>query len=547
MSLRDEFIAMDDRLARFGVPRLTAWWREGLGDWLDQYEAGRVLELLACAGRGSAKSTALYKLALFFTLFGDFTVPAGERHYAVVLSRLKEEAGKGLDIIGRWLDLLGVAHRPAGDVIEVGESRGIRVVAASVAGASGWRAFFVAKDERSKWATSGIEERDAEEIDTSASAMTATHENAPTVSAGSAWVVGSAFHDAVTAGSDERRTVLGPAPTWIAAPHVSESSTRRKERDPRRWAREYACEFQASVAGAFDADEVDRAFRAPPKGYVECPKVLLLDPTAGSSDTYAWCAIGWRLPRDGQEGHPQLVVEEATGIDRATSRGWTSGGMVKCVVAFARKHRVVAIHSDQFERFALASAFGERGFAFHPHNWTAASKESAVARVRQWLRDGTLVLPTLKRLRTELLQFEERFAPSGALTFRGRTGGHDDFAMLILLAAFVDIERGLPGSPLFEVERQRRASHLRMLTESMERQDWSDEQWALWELRQQERGWARISAATQQAQSQAAVLEERLEWNTLRFHQGSTPLKPEEIAELIEHGRIPDPNKPKGK
>jgi len=42
------------------------------------------------------------------------------------------------------------------------------------------------------------------------------------------------------------------------------------------------------------------------------------------------------------------------------------------------------------------------------------------------------------------------------LTFKGRHGGHDDFAMLVLLAALVDIEGGLGGSPLFEPQRQAR-------------------------------------------------------------------------------------------
>ena len=152
MSLRSKFLELDDSLARLGVPPLTAWWREGIGGWLDAYEDHHVLELWACVGRGAAKSTMLYKLALFFSLFGVFAVPSGERHFAIVLSRLKEEASKGIDIIDNWLDLLRIPHRLTGDVIEFeAVPRGIRVVAASVSATSGWRAYFVAKDERSKW------------------------------------------------------------------------------------------------------------------------------------------------------------------------------------------------------------------------------------------------------------------------------------------------------------------------------------------------------------------------------------------------------------
>lgn len=240
MTLRDRFVAFDDRLAQLGVPPLTAWWRDGIGRWLDDYEAGGTLELVACVGRGAGKSSALYKLTLFFALLGDFVVPLGERHFAIVLSRLKEEASKGLDIISRWLAVLGEPHRIAGDVIELSSlPRGIRIVAASVAATSGWRAFFVAKDERSKWPAGGVDERDAEEIDTSAAAMTATHARAPIVSFGSAWARTGAFYEAIKAGSNAHRIVLGPTPTWIAAPHISEADTRRKEPNEERHAREY--------------------------------------------------------------------------------------------------------------------------------------------------------------------------------------------------------------------------------------------------------------------------------------------------------------------
>src|SRR6202041_3663024 len=82
-SLSRQFLSFDRRLAKLGVPPMSAWWRAGVGRWLDRYEGDACLELLACVGRGAAKSTALYKLALFFTLHGDFPVPIGERHWAI--------------------------------------------------------------------------------------------------------------------------------------------------------------------------------------------------------------------------------------------------------------------------------------------------------------------------------------------------------------------------------------------------------------------------------------------------------------------------------
>jgi hypothetical protein len=453
-SLREQFIDFDDELASHGVPPLTAWWRHGIGEWLNVYEQGHVLELWACAGRGSAKSTALYKLATFFTLFGDFTIPPGERHFAIVLSRLVSEAAKGISIISAWLRLLGVDHAPKGDVIELdGSPRGIRVVAASVGAASGWRAFFVGKDERSKWAMGGAEELDAEEVDTSATAMTATHARAPVVTVGSAWGDFGGFYDAITSGTDTTKVVLGPAATWEAAPHILEVDLRRRERDPRRFAREYESKFQRGALSAFDPDYVARAFQAEPNGYRQCTKVMLIDPTAGMADTYAYAAVGWRLSPDG--GPSKLVFEGVDGIDCAVRRGITSTGIVAEIASRARHFGCSVVHSDQFEKFSLQSAFNMAGLKFFSHAWTAPMKERAVERVRAWFRDDVLVFPEHERMKRELLAFEEKIAPSGALTFKGR-GPHDDFAMLALLAAAVDIEGGLAGSPLFEPARKAR-------------------------------------------------------------------------------------------
>lgn len=449
MSLHEDFLAMDGALASKGVPPLTNWWRYGIGLWLVAYVTRSALQLFACVGRGAAKSTALYKLALFFTLFVYFDIPVGERHYAVILSRLKEEAAKGIAIIDAWLTLLGIPHNVAGDVIELeafGQKRGIRVVAASVAAASGWRAYFVAKDERSKWPASGVDELDAQEIDTSAAAMTASHEYAPELSFGSAWAMGSSFHDAIMRGSDDRQIVLGPTPTWIAAPHISEESTHRKEREPRRWAREYRCEFQAGVLSAFVPELVDRATRVIiPTDWTAGERIVVIDPTAGASDTWAMCVACWRK----QPGGAQSVLEisDVDGVSQAAQKSLSSDDMVNRSTRTAVRVGAETVHSDQFEKYSLASAYAKRSLSFVSHSWTAPLKERAVEHVRMWLRDGLLALPNHDRLRHELLAFEERIAPSGALTFRGRHGGHDDYAMLIMLAALVDIEGGLPGSP----------------------------------------------------------------------------------------------------
>lgn len=447
--LRTKFLAFDDKLASLGVPPCTEWWREGIGEWLDAYERGCVLELWACVGRGAAKSTAIYKLALFFTLFGDFAIPAGERHYAIVLSRLKEEAAKGIAIIANWLTLLEVPHNPVGDVIELVDDprRGLRVVAASVSGTSGWRAFFVGKDERSKWPSGGVEDLDGQEIDTSAAAMTATHPLAPVVSAGSAWGAFGTFHDAIMSGTDATKHVLGPAATWIAAPHIREEDTRRKERDVRRWKREYACEFQAGALSAFDTDAIDRAFaHARPSG-LRMRRQIILDPSSGKKDAFTFAVCGWVTPPTGAGWKPYLLFDVVDGIEGSFWSHTDGGEIVDQIVRLGGEWNASTVHADQREELMLRNAFENppeasrrRAMRYVVHPWTTQSKPEAIERVRRWLAEGVVALPPHATLRRELLSFEERITPSGSFTFGARGSGHDDYVALLITAAMAELE-----------------------------------------------------------------------------------------------------------
>jgi hypothetical protein len=442
VTLKAQFTTFDAKLAKKGVPPLTEWWMKRIGKWLDVYERGQVLELWGCVGRGAAKSTAIYKLATFFSLFGDFKVPPGETHYAIVLSRLKEEASKGVDIIASWLRLLGIKHTVAGDVITLtGERRGIRVVAASVAATSGWRAFFIGKDERSKWPADGATEQDAAEIDTSATAMTATHALAPVVAFGSAWGAFGDFYDAIMGGSDDRRMVVGPSPTWIAAPHITEASTRRKERDVRRWRREYACEFQAGVGSAFDADFVRLAFE--PKGVevaAEGQPVIVVDASGGKGDAFTWGVCRWVATTTGRS---LLVFEEVAGVTGAFWGKVSADQIVARIKEDAVHYGAVDVHADQYAALAYDSAFRRAKLHFHVHNWSQASKAEGVMKLRRLLSDGDIVLPEHERLLKELLNYEEKLSPrSGEVTYGARSG-HDDFASLIVTAMMVDLDRRL--------------------------------------------------------------------------------------------------------
>lgn len=451
-SVREQFLAFDDELARLGVPPLTEWWRDGIGRWLDAYEQGLVLELWACVGRGASKSTALYKLALFFTLFGPFAVPPGERHYAVCLSRLKEEAAKGLQIISSWLTLLDVAHHPAGDVIELDDMpRGIRVVAASVAGASGWRAYFVGKDERGKWPVSGVDERDAEEIDTSAAAMTATHARAPIVTLGSAWLTLGAFHETIAAGSTKTRVVLGPTPTWIAAPHITEADCRRKEPDPRKFAREYAAiATDAHDEAMYPVELVTRAQRALPGDVAAergVPYTAAMDPSLGRN-AFSFVIAGGRLV-DGQP-KASVVLHREWRAPRGSTLNLDA--VLSSIAAHCAAYGIDEVRTDQFhgESLALLADKMRLGIRVLVDKPTVAERLARYEGLLVRFLDEAIELPRDSVVRADLLAVRRRVTKgSDAFTIHMATtadGRHADFAPAIALALErIVLEDAVPG------------------------------------------------------------------------------------------------------
>jgi hypothetical protein len=441
VSLSASFLKFDDRLASLGVPPLSEWWRGHVSRYLDAYEAGTALEFWAAAGRGGAKSSCLYKLALFFTLAGKFAVPAGERHYATILSRRVDEASKGIALISAWLRLLKVEHDPRAEVIDLADQpRGLRVVAANVAAASGWRSFFVAADEYSKWAREGVALFDADEVLASARAMTSTHANAPLLVASSPWTQEGSFYTAITAGDADGRIIAGPAPSWVANPAlISEESARRKERNPRIFAREYACEFVADWAGDYFPDAAvalctDKGRTATPAGppnYSPATYVVAIDP-AFYADDFGICVAH----SESSELGPVVVIDLLKSIKAPSKEALSPSFAVDQVAAirFAwRGSREVV--TDQASAAPLSEMFSKRSLFLNVDPWTMSTKLERYTLARQLMVDGRLRLPDDAGIRRELSSVGLKLTAAGNETISTR-GGHDDRLSAMISAVY---------------------------------------------------------------------------------------------------------------
>lgn len=560
MSILQHIDSLESALGAKAFPSMSPWWRTTL----ERFYTTDKRQLVLRVGRRGGKSSTLCRIAVLEALFGEHDVPPGDIGVVAIVSVSRDEASQRLRTIKAILDALRVPYKPIEGGIELeGQSRAFKTFAASVAGVSGFTAIAVIADECAKWRDADTGANPATEVLASLRPTMATQPHARIFLSSSPLGLADAHAVAFDMGDTEFQSVAY-APTWEANPSVTEEQTHGLEPDDRKWRREYKAEPQAGSLAAFDPQLIDAAFgRIAPTNYGYAQQVMLLDPTSGGSDEYAWCAVRWRFDPKGIDH--RLEVTGVAGYSDLVRRCVQSDAVVAKVAQWGREHGCSTVHADQFERFALASAFSTRGFRYVAHSWTAPRKERAVERLRQWLRDGTLVLPEHKKLRDQLLAFEEQIAPSGALTFRGRQGGHDDYAMLLMLAALVDIEPevggGLPGSPLFDAHRRAYAERVRRLgaglalrgviegPEELKGVDpkqrqlvleriASGESWDFATSTQASRVAQIVEARGGQAYLDERKKRERIAYNHLLHRTGSTILTEADIAELKAEGLI---------
>lgn len=99
-------------LTKHGVPHPSERWMVDVERF---YTHATATAWIACVGRGGGKNLIGLLCDLTELLFGRFTIPAGERHYAVHVSENRTEAEKTLRqvLALRVVDRFGLRIAPA--------------------------------------------------------------------------------------------------------------------------------------------------------------------------------------------------------------------------------------------------------------------------------------------------------------------------------------------------------------------------------------------------------------------------------------------------
>ena len=483
----ETLMRLDADLAAAGHHPLTGFWSHELDRF---YAHPTARTFVGRVGRGGAKSHTSAKVGLNETIFGDWAVPPGERHFWAFVSRNKDEANQRLVLLQSFLRALGVPFDASGDEIALrDEPRGFRVFACGIGAVSGFRCYGYSADELAKWQSDGT--NPAGEVCASLNAMCVTHPGARKLLVSSPFGVLD-YHYQRFELSDTADQVCAVAASWEANPGaITEQSSHEAEPSERIWLREYAAIPQAEVSAAWPPAKVERAFRPlPSDGLTPAVAFGIEDPSSGRRD--AWVSavarmyyqrpepefmtrrVGEFVPNRGTiysyelilDGNkkpvpnpaytgprpPLLVVEHIEATEGNFWQGLPASEVVKRRAAMYRQRGVGTVFGDQRESYLLESAYRSEGIHYVPLVWTSESKPRAVERLRRWFAEEMIILPKNDRLKRELLSFQEKVLPSGHITFEGRST--DDHVAVLVTAALAELEGVIPASPLQRVSQR---------------------------------------------------------------------------------------------
>lgn len=425
-------------------PDLSPWWAA----LLERFVRSGCLQLVARVGRRGGKSSTacIFAVAFALTYAGLGLVPPGDVGWVVFVSVRRDEAMSRLRTIEAVLRVLGVKFVPAeGDAIIIaGTNIGFRVQACNVAAVSGWTSILIVADEVAKYRDADTGANPATEVLAALRPTMATQPLARIFLISSPLGPDDAHARAFDAGDSEFQ-LTAFAESWVANPTLTEEDTRRLEPDPKLHAREYGAKPSQAVSSAFEADQVLAAI-GPVSIAPVPPPLLLLDASAGKGDSFVW-ALAQRFMADGRE---RIRVGGMSGFEGRFHASWTSDRAIEWLATSARKTAYVqSAVGDGYSDYFLIPALQKHGINYTTLPWSNESKVAAVGRVRQWLRDGVLVVepgPEAEKWKAEMIAFREKLTASGFTTFGARHGGHDDRVALILNLAMADIAGMLPSA-----------------------------------------------------------------------------------------------------
>ncbi len=425
MSTRaDQFLARYDALDRVlvenGFPATSPWWRKEIARFIRSGKRRWII----IAGMLAGQSSTLCRISVAVALWGEWSVPPGDRANIPFVSVDRSEASARLRTIGSNLRALRVNFDERGEELELHDRPLVfRVVSATIKGVVGFTSVLVIADEQARWESRDDRANPAPEVMANLRPTMASIPTAFEIDCSSPWGTDD-FHAVQFDRGDDANQLTSFAPTWVANPTISEHQTKELEPDERLWIREYGAEPGVTLTAALDLDDVKIAFGRKPRGAKTKHAFLAIDSSSLRGDAFTWIA-GY------ESSERELVVDDVGGWDGPALKRVSLDQIAEKLAKKAKSIGAPKIFGDHFEQAGIKSALARGGVSFHPFHWSDESKDGAVMSIRRFLREGKLCLCEHADLKRELCGLKARLLPSGKTKYQ--TTGEDYASALISL------------------------------------------------------------------------------------------------------------------
>lgn len=267
-------------------------------------------------------------------------------------------------------------------------------------------------------------------------------------------------------------------PTWLE---------RRRDNDPRTFARECLAEFQDSLSAFLDPAQLDRCTdtgimeREPRLGPQLRPGDEVPLYTAAMDPAFRHDAFAFTIVHTTADG---AVVQDLV-------RQWSPtpgltlnpAAIMEEIAAACRRYEISTLHSDQYQMEALSHLAFAHGLVIERVPFSAASKAAIYGSLRVRVQQGKIRLLDHPAQLHELRHLEQQLTDGGTVRIGAPRGSHDDLAAALALAThkatwmLPSLQPSLPPSEptLFERGMQTlQARRSRSLEQMQELPAWLD-------------------------------------------------------------------------
>ena len=316
--------------------------------------------------------------------------------------------------------MLGVAHEPRTQEVELTERHCILRVETCAISSVGFTSIMLVADEMARWVDK--EANPSRDVMGSLRPTMATMPLAFEVCSSSAWSETDYHAELFDAGSNEHQ-IVSEATTWQANPTISEERTKELEPDEKVRLREYGGVPGGVVSNALVPDDVRKAFKLKPPSKRGTGGFCAIDPSSLRKDEFGYIF--------GAETEGIVVVDEVGAYDRKDFARMTMADIVRDISTRAKARGIITVFSDQRESAGLLSLFSQCGVRLEVFDWSERSKEAAFTLLRRLLADSKLAICDHKQLRDEMLKCRAHLLPGGHTRYA--TSGLDYLSCLVTL------------------------------------------------------------------------------------------------------------------